>query len=120
MTTEALFSIPPASVAETVTLQFEDRTLTVPAGISVAAALLAGGVRDFRSSVVGQTPRAPYCMMGVCFECLVEIDGVPARQSCLVPVRDGMRIRRQDGAAALEIAEPGLTELDEASFGDLP
>lgn len=119
MTTEALFSIPPASVAGTVSLRFEDRTLTVPAGISVAAALLAGGVRDFRSSVVGQAPRAPYCMMGVCFECLVEIDGVPARQSCLVPVRDGMQVRRQDGAAALDLAEPDDAQLDQARFGDV-
>jgi NADH dehydrogenase/NADH:ubiquinone oxidoreductase subunit G len=49
-------------------------------------------------------------MMGVCFECLVEIDGVPARQSCLVPVREGMSIKRQIGAAHLE----GL------SFGEEP
>lgn len=119
MTIEALFSIPPASVAGTVTIHFEGRALTVPAGISVAAALLAGGVRDFRSSVVGKAPRAPYCMMGVCFECLIEIDGVPARQSCLVPVHDGMRIRRQDGAADLDFAELDATEHDDASLGDV-
>ncbi len=34
-------------------------------------------------------------MMGVCFECLVEIDGVPNRQGCLRNVTEGMRIRRQ-------------------------
>ena len=82
--------------------------MTAPAGVSVAAALLAGGVHDFRSSVVSQTPRAPYCMMGVCFECLVEIDGVPARQSCLIQVQDGMQIRRQIGAA----------DIDDVSFGE--
>ena len=37
--------------------------------------------------------RAPYCMMGVCFDCLAEIDGVPNRQSCMVTVQPGMRIR---------------------------
>jgi hypothetical protein len=37
-------------------------------------------------------------MMGACFECLVQIDGVPSRQSCMVTVRDGMRIRSQEGA----------------------
>ena len=36
-------------------------------------------------------------MMGVCFDCLAEIDGVPNRQSCMVTVRPGMRIRRQRG-----------------------
>ncbi|WP_348271290.1 (2Fe-2S)-binding protein [Aminobacter sp. DSM 101952] len=84
------------------TITFEGRPIRVPQGTSVAAALLAGGVREFRSSIVGAVARAPYCMMGVCFECLVEIDGIPARQSCLVPVRDGMRIRRQNGAPELE------------------
>ncbi|MBP2300669.1 (2Fe-2S)-binding protein [Azospirillum picis] len=107
MTTEALFSIPHTAVVKTVTIIIDGKSLTVPDGISVAAALLAGGVRDFRSTVVGKAPRAPYCMMGVCFECLIEIDGVPARQSCLVPVRDGMRIRRQDGAADLVTANLG-------------
>lgn len=102
MTTEPLFSIPESSELETVTITFDGKAMTVPAGISVAAALLVGGVHDFRSSVVGQAPRAPYCMMGVCFECLVEIDGVPARQSCIVPVEDGMQVRRQIGAPGLD------------------
>ena len=50
---------------------------------------------------VSGAPRAPYCMMGVCFDCLVTIDGVGNRQGCLVPVREGMRDRdaaRQAGA----------------------
>jgi predicted molibdopterin-dependent oxidoreductase YjgC len=102
MTTEPLFSIPRSSELKTVTIRFEGKAMTVPAGVSVAAALLVGGVQDFRSSVVSQASRAPYCMMGVCFECLVEIDGVPARQSCIVTVQDGMRVRRQLGAASLD------------------
>jgi predicted molibdopterin-dependent oxidoreductase YjgC len=40
-------------------------------------------------------------MMGACFDCLVEIDGVPSRQSCMVTVRDGMRVRSQEGAREL-------------------
>jgi len=91
-----------------VTITFEGKPMTVPAGVSVAAALLVGGVQDFRSSVVSQAPRAPYCMMGVCFECLVEIDGIPSRQSCIVTVQDGMQVRRQIGAASL----------DEVGFGE--
>jgi predicted molibdopterin-dependent oxidoreductase YjgC len=101
MTIEPLFSIPRSTGMKTVTITFEGEPLTVPAGINVAAALLVGGAHEFRTSVVGQVPRAPYCMMGVCFECLVEIDGVPARQSCLVEVRNGMRVRRQAGAVDL-------------------
>ena len=102
MPTEPLFSIPQSSELEIVTITFEGRAMTAPTGVSVAAALLVGGIHDFRSSVVSQASRAPYCMMGVCFECLVEIDGVPARQSCIIPVRHGMQVRRQVGAAALD------------------
>lgn len=102
MVTEPLFTVPLSSKQETVTLTFEGKPLTVPSGISVAAALLLGGVQDFRSSVVGQVPRAPYCMMGVCFECLVEIDGVPARQCCMIPVRNGMEVLRQIGAVDID------------------
>jgi len=107
MTTDALFTISQKSKPELITITFDGKALTVPAGISVAAALLVGGVHEFRSSVVGQVPRAPFCMMGVCFECLVEIDGVPARQSCLVPVRDGMVVQRQIGAAHLDEGHTG-------------
>ena len=107
MTTEPLFSIPRSWELEIVTITFEGEAFKVPAGISVAAALLAGGAHDFRSSAVGRVPRAPYCMMGVCFECLVEIDGVPARQSCLIQVRDGMQVMRQIGAADLDDAIVG-------------
>lgn len=110
MTTEAMFVIPRAGGVDSVTITFDGRPLNVPAGITVAAALLVGGVRDFRSSIVSKVPRAPYCMMGVCFECLVEIDGIPARQSCLIPVRDGMAVRRQIGAA----------HLDDLTLGDEP
>lgn len=104
MTTEPVFSIRESAQREMITIEFEGRPLRVPAGISVAAALLASGINSFRSSVVGHAPRAPYCMMGVCFECLVEIDNYPARQSCLIPVRDGMRVQRQVGASEIDVS----------------
>jgi hypothetical protein len=37
-------------------------------------------------------------MMGICFDCLAVIDGVANRQACMVAVRPGMRIARQEGA----------------------
>jgi D-hydroxyproline dehydrogenase subunit gamma len=62
------------------------------------------GAEPFRTTPVTEAPRAPYCMMGVCFECLVEVDGKPSRQACLTTVRDGMVIRRQRGASSLSPA----------------
>ena len=81
--------------AETVTVYFEGEACEVPAGVTVAAALLGHDDDHFcRSAAEGQK-RAPYCLMGVCFECLVEIDGIMNRQACLEPVREGMRVKRQ-------------------------
>ncbi len=70
-------------------------------GENVAAVMLIHGLVPFRTSAVSGTPRAPYCMIGNCFDCLVEIDGQPNRQACLEPVREGMRIRRQMGAPSV-------------------
>jgi len=113
MRTDTLFQLlPGAAPAPTVQIRFNDLPLTVPAGITVAAALLQAGVQRFRASPVSGAPRAPYCMMGVCFECLVEIDGEPSRQSCLVNVREGMQVRTQEGARRLDapVAAPARKE----------
>lgn len=90
-----------------VTLHFNGRAITAPAGTTIAAALLLSGVGPFRTTPVTSAPRAAYCMMGVCFDCLVEVDGAPSRQACLTPVRDGMVVRRQEGASAVQIETQG-------------
>ena len=79
---------------KTVEFQFEDEIITAIDGDNVATALLKAGKIQFRSAKKHDT-RGPYCMMGVCFECLVEIDGRPNQQACQVMIRDGMQIRRQ-------------------------
>jgi hypothetical protein len=79
---------------------FEGRPMTARAGDTVAAALLANGTAVFRDTPVSGAPRGPYCMMGVCFECLVVIDGVGNRQACLIAVEDGMSVEIQHGARA--------------------
>ncbi len=79
-------------------LTFEGRTIAAREGDSVAAALLAAGIRSTRVTLRSGMPRGPYCMMGACFECVAVVDGVPNMQTCMTPVRDGMRVERQDGA----------------------
>jgi predicted molibdopterin-dependent oxidoreductase YjgC len=79
----------------------EGSPVTVPEGTSAAAAALLAGLDHCRSTPISESPRAPYCMMGVCFDCLMEIDGIPNRQACQVPVREGMCIRRQLGARSI-------------------
>lgn len=85
-----------------VTIVVDSRDIEVDATANVATALLGTGITTVRHSVVGNQPRAPYCLMGICFECLVTIDGVQNRQACMVPVRDGMTVSFQHGARTME------------------
>jgi len=83
------------------TLWIDGKAVSARVGEPLAAAMLRAGVTPFRESAVSGEPRAPLCLMGVCFECLVELDGVPNTQSCMVTVRDGMRVRRLHGARSI-------------------
>ena len=85
-----------------ISFDFEGRAVTAREGESVAAALIAAGLRGFRATPVSGASRAPWCMMGVCFDCLLEIDGVASRQSCMTLVLPGMQVRRQRGAKSVE------------------
>ena len=82
---------------DTVTVNIEGEDVQVPVGETVAAAVLVHNLGYTRTTPLSGAPRAPLCMMGVCFECLMEIDGDPNRQTCQVQVIEGMKIRRQQG-----------------------
>ena len=90
-----------ATIAATVGVTIDGRAYTARAGDSVAATLLAAGADHCRTTPVSGAPRAPFCMMGVCFDCLVVVDGVGNRQACMVRVREGMRIETQRGKREL-------------------
>jgi predicted molibdopterin-dependent oxidoreductase YjgC len=76
-------------------ITIDGRSVEARIGDTVAAALLANDVVACRVSAVSLSPRGPYCLMGVCFECLVTIDGVGNRQGCLIEARDGMAVQTQ-------------------------
>jgi ferredoxin len=77
---------------------FEDRSFRARAGQSVAAALLASGVRTLRIDEAG-LPKGVLCGIGYCFECRCVIDGEPDQRACMVEAKPGMRVRRQQGLA---------------------
>ena len=62
-------------------------------GEPLAMALWAAGERHLRDCSSGGAPRAAFCAMGICFECMVVVDGAAVR-ACLLPVREGMQVRR--------------------------
>jgi predicted molibdopterin-dependent oxidoreductase YjgC len=78
-------------MADVVRVVIDGRSVSVPVGTTVAAALLGGGFTAFRHSVTGE-PRAPICGMGICFECRVTIDGQAHRRACQILCRDGMMV----------------------------
>jgi D-hydroxyproline dehydrogenase subunit gamma len=82
------------------TIWFDGQAVPARTGDSVAVALLAVGIATTRTTPVSESPRGPFCMMGACFECLAVVDGRPSVQTCMTPVRDGMQVRRQQGARA--------------------
>lgn len=91
-----------------VAFSFDGVAMCGRSGESLAAALLAAGVRVTRLSAVDGSPRAPYCMMGACYECLVTVDDVPNVQACMVAVGAGMRVCTARGAPdAMRDTGPG-------------
>jgi predicted molibdopterin-dependent oxidoreductase YjgC len=91
----------PEAAGEAIAFTIDGQNAQAFAGDTVAAALLVAGIDHCRTTPISGARRAPYCMMGVCFECLVTIDGVGNRQACLIPVRAGMRVETQGGARAI-------------------
>lgn len=74
-----------------VPVEFDGQEFMLPEETNLAASLLAAGIRVFRESAVSGSPRGPNCMMGVCYDCLVEVDGV-VQQSCQLQVQAGMKV----------------------------
>ena len=87
--------------AKDVSITIDGVPFTARTGDSVAAALLVSGRLACRTTPVTGAPRGPFCMMGVCFDCLVTVDDRPNQQACLIAVAPGMRIATQPGAHAV-------------------
>ena len=77
---------------------FDGRPVSYVDGQTVGAALWADGVRSWRRTRFAGRPRGLFCGIGVCFDCLVEVDGRPDQRACLVPARAGAVVRTQEGA----------------------
>jgi sarcosine oxidase subunit alpha len=78
-----------------ISLQIDGRTVVAYQGETAAAVLLAEGMRAFRRTRQDGQPRGLFCGMGICYECLVTVDGVPNIRACLTPAAEGMRIETQ-------------------------
>lgn len=83
----------------------DGRTVAVPDGVTIAAALLSVGTRSWRTTRIEASPRGVFCGMGVCFDCLVVVNGEPNIRACVTLVEPGDAIATQratgfDGGAS--------------------
>src|SRR5215467_10394733 len=76
--------------APTVRFQFDWKEIEARPGETIAVALLAAGIQALRTTDRKEEPRGIFCNMGVCFDCLVEVDGYPNVRACQTIVQEGM------------------------------
>lgn len=108
----------PSAPGHRLTVYIDNEPTDAYEGETLAGALLRQASAIARTTPVKGTPRAPFCMMGVCFDCLAIVDGVASTQTCLVTVRDGMRVERQHGrrdSFSRKLTEPCSTSTTECS-----
>ncbi|WP_083506575.1 (2Fe-2S)-binding protein [Leucobacter sp. G161] len=95
---------------------FEGEPIACAPGASVAAALIATGKNAWRETRTGAS-RGLFCGIGVCFDCLVDIDGESGQRACMIPLADGMDVRGATGPGATEHPS-GTVGTDSREAGD--
>jgi aerobic-type carbon monoxide dehydrogenase small subunit (CoxS/CutS family) len=79
---------------------FDGESINAITGQSVAAALLAANQRALRKTRFNNNDRGVICGIGVCFDCLVVIDGITNQRACLIEAKPGMKVQTQVGSDA--------------------
>lgn len=82
-----------------ITFTFDGKLISAIPGQTVGSAILEAGERTMRLTRFENKPRGIFCGIGICFDCLVVIDGTPNQRACLIEVRDGMSVNTQLGGA---------------------
>jgi aerobic-type carbon monoxide dehydrogenase small subunit (CoxS/CutS family) len=84
-------------------IEVDGEKLTAYEGETIAAVLLAAGIRTCRTTGGRKQPRGLYCGIGLCHECMMVIDGVPNTRSCQTFAYPGCRVETQEGLGELEV-----------------
>lgn len=96
-TTPHSLRLVPLEPSSTVRFSFDGKALEAGSGETISVALHASGEQVLRTTSRRAEPRGLFCNMGVCFECLVEVDGLSNVRACQTVVRPGMQVRTQHG-----------------------
>ena len=85
---------PETQRGQAVTITVDGAPVQAYLGETIAGALLAQGQRAWRRTQ-GDEPRGLFCGMGICFDCIVTVDGVAGVRACMTPVADGMVVETE-------------------------
>ena len=94
------------------TFEFSGTAIPFLPGQTVGAALMAAGIVSWRTTRFEHRPRGLFCGIGICYDCLITVDGVHSERACLVPARDGIVVTPTDPdePVALRVAATGTTD----------
>ncbi len=95
-----MFKQLPNDQIETVEVTLNGQKVQTPQGTTVAALALTQSLRFTRTTPISESKRAPFCMMGVCYDCLMSIDGKANQRACATYVQNGMQIETQQGVGS--------------------
>ena len=100
---EPMTTADPAA-AESFSIRFDGERIEARPGQTIAAALLSAGHRSWRTTRAGGEGRGLFCGIGVCYDCLVTVNGVSSVRACLAAARPGDVIETERGAPYAERA----------------
>ena len=83
--------------------RFDGEPVIAVPGQSVGAALIAAGHRSWRRTRFDDAPRGIFCGIGICFDCLVTVNGRSSRRACLVEAHPGDVVTTQQGAGHVDL-----------------
>ncbi len=87
--------------------EFDGRSIPFVPGQSIGGALMSAGISSWRTTRRDAAPRGLFCGIGVCFDCLVTVDGERTQRACLVSACDGAEVRSSDPNEPLDTPEAG-------------
>ncbi len=89
---------------KTVQFTYDGKMLSGIEGEPIAAALRAADVMVHRYTNKKHEPRGVFCAIGRCTDCVMIVDGKPNIRTCITPLKEGMVVETQYGAAGKEEA----------------
>jgi hypothetical protein len=91
-------------MSDSPTFTFDGRPVAFRPGQTVGAALVQAGIRSWRTTRLEGRPRGLFCGIGICFDCLVVLDGEPNQRACLALARAGLEVTPQEGTGHDDLA----------------